>query len=297
VLQIGYDGAMSMAKRLARSCSLPLLATLACGPAGIVGDAGTTTTGPDTLESSTSQPDSTSTSETGDMGSMTFFVPPPADVFPPICDVWGQDCPEGEKCVPYASSGGNWDELKCVAIMGDQASGEPCWSGGAAEGTDNCDATSFCWDVIDVEGEPVGTCTTFCAGNPGDPMCPPGSQCLIGSEGTISLCVPTCDPLAQDCGAGLACFWANNDFNCIFTTEDIPAGQPCGLINDCAAGLGCIDAQWFPDCAGSACCSAFCDITLGDGPCDALPGTSCVAFFEEGHAPPGYEVVGICILA
>jgi hypothetical protein len=290
-----------MVERLAGLSVIPVLVTLACGPAGIADDAGTTTTGPDTLESSTTQPDPTGTSETGTSEttgweSTTSFVPVFDEMFE-TCDVWGQDCPDGEKCVPYASSGSFWDNHKCVAIMGDQASGEPCWSGGAAEGTDNCDATSFCWDVIDVEGEPVGTCTAFCTGTPDDPMCPPASQCLIGGDSTITLCIPTCDPLAQDCDAGLACYWAHNDFNCIVTTQDIPAGQPCGFINDCALGLMCLNGEWLPDCAGAACCSAFCDITLGDGPCDALPGTSCEPFFEDGTAPPGDEAVGICRLA
>ena len=59
----------------------------------------------------------------------------------------------------------------------------------------------------------------------------------------------------------------------------------------------CLTAEVIPNCNGSACCGAFCDTNLGDGPCEAAtPGTVCADFFEDGSAPPGYEHVGVCIL-
>jgi hypothetical protein len=177
--------------------------------------------------------------------------------------------------------------------MGSQSPGEPCISGGLMEATDDCDGTSFCWDV---NNEGVGICRAFCTGSADDPQCPPGSQCSVSSEATILLCIPDCDPILQDCGPGLACYWTNNNgFYCIFTMQDIPVGQPCEFINDCEIGLGCLTAEILPACEGSACCSPFCALELGDGPCDAaFPGTACVPFFEE--PPPGYEHIGICIL-
>jgi hypothetical protein len=91
--------------------------------------------------------------------------------------------------------------------------------------------------------------------------------------------------------------WVDSSFSCIFMDQNIPAGQPCGFINDCAKGLSCLPAAVLPGCEGSACCSGFCDLELGDGPCEALlPGTACSPFFEENAAPPGYEQVGVCIL-
>ncbi|WP_240480211.1 ribulose phosphate epimerase [Enhygromyxa salina] len=222
------------------------------------------------------------------------FVPVDTDM-PSIseCDPFAQDCPEGEKCVPYGSTGSNWDANKCVPVTGSGSPGDPCVSGGVVEGTDDCDATSHCWDVMDVDGQPVGVCTEFCTGTPDDPVCAPGTSCLIANEGSITLCIQTCDPLLQDCGAGLACFWANNGFNCIFTTQDIPLGEPCGFINDCVAGTGCLTAEVLPDCNGSACCGSFC--SLSDPTCPQ-EGTECADFFEAGMAPPGYEDVGVCII-
>ena len=209
------------------------------------------------------------------------------------CDPFMQDCPEGEKCVPYGSTGGNWDANKCVEITGDGAEGDTCTYGGVVEATDDCGDGLHCWDVMDVDGQAVGVCTAFCTGTADNPSCNPGTSCLIANDGSINLCITTCDPLLQDCGAGLACFWANNDFNCIFTTQDIPLGEPCGFINDCVAGTGCLTAEVMPNCNGSACCGSFCD--LSDPTCPQ-EGTECSSFFEEGMAPPGYENVGVCIL-
>jgi hypothetical protein len=252
--------------------------------------------------SATASTSSSSSSETddddGESEDTNFpgFVPLPDTIEWLECDAAQQDCPEGEKCVPYGSTGGNWDAWKCVAVVGDQAPGEPCTYGGTVEATDDCDATSHCWDLHEVDGEAIGTCRAFCKGTFDVPVCPAMHLCLISSSGIPFLCIPTCDPIVQDCGEGLACYWASNDFNCVFTTQDIPPGEPCGFINDCVAGSGCLTEEVFPDCAGSACCSPWCDLELGDGQCAAVPGTACVAFFEEGTAPPGYDHVGVCML-
>ena len=134
------------------------LATIACGPPRIgsdpdAGQNGTDTTGVDTTGAETTRSETTST-ETSTSMTATFVIRP--DVSEIVeCDSFEQDCPEGEKCVPYGSTGGNWDANKCVPVMGDQEPGEPCWWGGVVEATDNCDETSACWDVWDVDGELV----------------------------------------------------------------------------------------------------------------------------------------------
>jgi hypothetical protein len=198
--------------------------------------------------------------------------------------------------VPIATSGGSWDANACVPVNGDQAPGEPCIYTGRDAGTDDCDATSLCWNVIEIEGELVGECLPFCMGSPDGPICPADSQCPISGDGTINVCLTTCDPIAQGCRDGLGCYWASSEFLCVVSLDDIPSGEPCGFINDCAPGLGCFTAEVLPDCDGSACCSPFCDLELGDQHCASLPGTSCSSFFEQGTAPPGYEHVGVCIL-
>ncbi|PRP96225.1 ribulose phosphate epimerase [Enhygromyxa salina] len=292
-----------MSKTHASFILLSLLTGIACGPAGITAQTSTdetdTSSAEVTAESSSTDPEPTSTTETSstDDGTETFGFVPDYDgaTSPASCDMFMQDCPDGEKCVPYSSTGGSWDDHKCVPILGDQAPGESCTLSDIMEATDNCDAISYCWDVQLVDGEPVGTCAAFCTGTPDDPKCPPGSACLISGDSTITLCIFTCDPLVQDCDQGLACYWANDDFNCIFTTRDIPAGQPCGFINDCALGLMCVSGESLPDCAGSACCSPFCALSSGDASCAAVPGTSCVPFFDV-DPPPNYEDVGICVV-
>jgi hypothetical protein len=270
---------------------------IACGPPKLtsVADAESSdeTSSSSSSSSSETGPAETSTTETGTTettGDWTFV--PELDVWETIeCDSFAQDCPDGQKCVPYGSTGGGWDAHKCVPVLGDQAPGEPCTYSGTEESIDDCDATSFCWDV---NQEYVGTCTSICAGTNDDPECPPGTSVLYGN--VLCLCIPTCDPILQDCNEGLACFWANNGFNCIFTTSDIPSGEPCGFINDCAQGNACITAEVLPNCAGAACCSPWCQLGDGDLPCEVLPGSTCVPFFEQDMAPPGYDHIGICLL-
>jgi hypothetical protein len=281
---------------------------LACTTEPESDDEGGTTTSPSTTdaeestsEESTSE-ESTSTSEesTSDdttssdgVDSLSFLDTfdngPWAD-----CDPFAQDCPEGEKCVPQASSGDVWDTNTCVSIMGDQAPGEPCTYDGPFAATDDCDASSWCWEV-DENGN--GICHPFCQGTADEPECPPASACFITNSGVINICITTCDPVLQDCSDGEGCYWTGVDFNCIFTTGGgAPDGEPCGYINDCTPGSMCIDAEALPTCGGSSCCTNFCDLELGDGQCAAVPGTVCASFFEQGEAPPEYAHVGVCIL-
>jgi hypothetical protein len=235
---------------------------------------------------STGDPDESSSSET-----TATFVPDVID--DAACDPWAQDCPQGEKCVPYGSDGGNWDANKCVPVIGEGAIGDVCTYDGTSLATDSCGPDSHCWDVQDVDGELLGVCTPFCQGDPDDPICGPDTSCLIANGGSINLCITTCDPLLQECGENMGCFWSGNDFQCIFTAGEIMADQPCGFINDCAPGNLCASAELLVDCSGAACCTPFCD--LGDPACPN-PGTECVTFFEEGTAPPNYENVGVCVI-
>ena len=277
----------------------------ACGP-GLVGvdhDDGTSsaeTTGapPSTSDVSTSDdtstPDDTSTSS-ADTG-LEFVAVPDVNTSVVACEPLAQGCPHGEKCVPYASTGGSLDAHRCVPVLGDQATGEPCRSGGVIEATDDCDANSFCWNVMEIDGEAIGTCHAFCMGTLDEPSCPEGSVCPVSADSSLGLCIPTCDPLAQDCGEGLGCYWGNQGFVCVVRIDDLPIGAPCGFINDCAPGSFCVDASALPDCVGAACCTSYCNIELGPEQCDALPGTACVSFFEQGLAPLEYELVGVCIV-
>jgi hypothetical protein len=258
---------------------------------------GTATTVSDTSESSQDTSTSTDTSDTVDDTTLTsgsFYGGATDWTSPSECDPFLQDCPDGEKCVPYSSTASSLDANKCVAVIGDGQPGEPCIYEGNVESTDDCDAESFCWDTMDVNGEQVGVCTAFCTGTPDEPICAPGTGCFIANEGSTTLCLSTCDPLMQACGPGLACYWGNTDFFCLVTTQDIALGEPCGFTNDCAGGLACIAADLLPNCDGAACCASFCSVMAGE-PCAQI-GTECSAFFEQGMAPSGYEDIGVCML-
>jgi uncharacterized protein YegL len=105
------------------------------------------------------------------------------------CDPFAQDCPEGEKCVAYASTGGMLDANKCVPITGSNMPGDPCTYGGVVEATDDCNNISYCWDATDVMGTLEGACAQFCTGTADDPICPGDLECLIAYEGSVNLCI------------------------------------------------------------------------------------------------------------
>lgn len=240
----------------------------------------------------------TSGTESESDGGWTLF--PDLSEVPVLCDPFLQDCDEGEKCVPTAPShepafeGPEAYEFKCVPVLGDQAPGEPCTSSGHQDGLDNCDETSSCWNLNEIDGELVGICNPMCTGNPDDgPECIEGYYCELWGQLGITLCVWNCDPLAQDCDPGMACYY-DGLFSCFFP-GDAPVNAPCGDIpQPCAEGLGCLSADVLPDCEAEACCSPICDTDLGDEQCAAVPGTSCVPLFVQPI--PGYERVGFCLL-
>ena len=258
----------------------------------------TSTTSTTTIESGSESGFGETETDTGDVtddssDSPASFYAPSSDISGVTeCDPFFQDCPEGDKCVPYGSTGGGWDANKCVPVTGDGIPGDICIYGGTVEATDDCDDTSHCWNVVDVDGMNVGVCAPFCGGTPDEPLCPEFSACLIANDGTITLCLDTCDPLAQDCGPTTGCFWSEPDFLCLLSSVETPAGEPCLFINDCAPGNVCTDAALVPGCMESACCASLC--ALDDLEACADPEQSCIAFFDE-DASPGYENVGLCL--
>lgn len=204
------------------------------------------------------------------------------------CDEFAQDCPEGEKCVPHASTGGAWDAT-CVPVLGDGMIGEPCTYAGPIEATDDCDASSACW-LVDEQG--MGTCTGFCGGSAQAPECPLDQYCLQ-LDGAVAFCVDGCNPLEQACPEGQACVWTGETFACTLTAAKFPAGEPCGDFDDCGISMICVDAASLPSCGGASCCAEFCDLDCPDL-CSQV-GTSCVPFFAMGEAPPGEGDIGVCV--
>ncbi|PRP93517.1 hypothetical protein [Enhygromyxa salina] len=287
-----------------------LLGTSACARNPSMSDEGSTTTTNGGSSDTVSDTSPESDSETSTMGdgdgdtndqssdvSLSFYAcAPDDDWWISDCDPFAQDCPEGEKCVPYASTGGEFDSNKCVPITGSQAPGESCVYGGKVESTDDCDSTSFCFHVQQMEGMEVGTCTSFCEATPDDPLCGSGSSCLIAYDGTFSLCLASCHPIMQDCVDGQACQWFLDPFEFLCELDGTGApGDGCDTVNSCASGNVCAAAEFVPGCQSDSCCTEFCDLEDQGFVC-SNPQTECVVFFDEPEmTPPGYETVGVCV--
>jgi hypothetical protein len=211
------------------------------------------------------------------------------------CDPFAQDCAPGEKCSAWADDGGSsWNATHCVPVDPDPAQpGEPCVvRGSGVSGIDNCDVGVMCWNV-----DPftlMGTCVALCTGSVDDPVCEDdAASCQISNDDALNLCLPMCHPLLDDCPAGEGCYPGDEAFHCSSDASGAAGaqGDECMFVNVCDPGLACIDGD-FVGCSDPACCSSFCDFTDPTACTDA--GLFCIPWYEEGQAPPGFEVLGIC---
>ncbi len=215
------------------------------------------------------------------------------------CDLWAQDCPEGEKCMPWANDGGRvWNANKCVPIHPDpKGQYEPCAvEGSPVSGIDDCDIHHMCFYVHPDTLQ--GVCLSMCIGSEANPQCPnPEEFCSIHDDGTLTLCQRECDPLMSDCPAGMTC---NRDFGYRFmcgADHSGSYGDACDYLDSCGPDLFCLEASFVPGCTDTRCCTEFCDLRQADpsSQCTGEPeGAECVAWYWE--APPGYELLGICRL-
>ena len=125
------------------------------------------------------------------------------------CDIQAEDCPAGQKCMPWVSGGGSmWDALKCVPVdPAPVAVGEACDApGGGLTGVDNCDKHVMCFEV---QGD-TGVCRAMC--NSG--TCEPGFNCFTANDAILQLCLPACDVNMPDCPPAHTCL-------------PVPAGGVC----------------------------------------------------------------------
>lgn len=209
--------------------------------------------------------------------------PPPAE-----CDVWNDDCAEGEKCT-YWGVGNTYDGTRCVPIDANAVSqGEPCTDEG--QGFDNCEAGTMC---ISTFSYPEPTCVPVCTGSPRAPECDDPHLICYAWGGPLSICLPACTPLNDtDCYAGDACYLTDNSLDCAMD-ESGDAGQafdPCESYNACDPGLACVPAETVGLCeSGESCCTPFC--VLSDPTCPE--GTECVPMFGDEH-PNEWQDVGVC---
>jgi hypothetical protein len=217
---------------------------------------------------------------------------------PLVCDIFAQECPEGQKCMPIITDGGGaWNSARCVSVMGTDVAGEPCTAESVGDGLDSCVEGVMCWGV-DVEGN--GTCTALCAGTIDMPICPDSGWCTVVNE-FLAFCLPQCDPLLQDCGEGDACYPIDDGFTCApDASGDVgKANDPCEFINVCDPGLLCGDPGFVgAGCAQGSlgCCTPFCGFP--GGACPNLD-QACVQWFDPAMLPEGDPrlAIGACGVA
>lgn len=211
------------------------------------------------------------------------------------CDVFAQDCPDGEKCMPYANDGGSsWNAAKCSPLDAmPKQQGDPCHAeGNGVAGLDNCDISLICW-FLNLDND--GVCTDQCGGTIDSPTCPDLQQvCDISNDGVIAICLDTCNPLTQDCPPEQICFNSGSvNFVCDMDASG-DGGQyqdPCVYINECDYGLYCASQAGVPGCQNpDGCCAPYCSLSAPDCPMD----TECQPWYGMDQAPPGQEDIGFC---
>lgn len=216
------------------------------------------------------------------------------------CDVFMQDCEEGEKCMPFGS---NWSSTRCASIDDDpDGFGDPCMvDGDPMSGLDSCDAGLMCYHVDPKTLQ--GTCISICTGSEADPMCDPQGTCTM--LGRLAICEIECDPLLQDCpnDPSLGCYPGGpmGTWECSLNRSEgggITA-DPCGEDDGCEPGHVCLPQIVVPGCQGAEkCCAWLCDLTEDPiAECAMAGSRTCVEWYSPPEAaPPGYEDVGVCAM-
>lgn len=278
---------------------------LACGSRGATETAEGSTGSATTSTGSTTQPPTSTTGtnagETTESTTPTTGGPKPDLPIGGECDLFAQDCGEGTKCNAWSMDGGIFPNgAKCVPA-GDKQPGEACsLEGKFGDGIDDCAAGSIC---LDIDNTGKASCVSYCSGSMDAPVCPdPESRCSFLFEPTVPLCFTSCDPLVQNCGEAETCVpniaaLGAEYFVCMpRVLPGIPGqyGDACYALSGCDPSFLCIFAENVPDCKGTYCCSTYCELDQPDT-CTAFNALlTCVPWFNEGEATPGYENVGIC---
>ena len=299
---MGIDRVMNNPRStiLALLFSLPACASDDDGEAALGG-----TTEAMAAESSGAMGDTTGSDDSSapdDDDTASFLEMPDAGSTPSQCDVWADDCPEGEKCMPWANDGGgSWNATRCSPIQSNpDGVGDTCTvEDNGTSGLDSCNARSMCY-YVDSETD-TGVCVDFCTGTANNPTCAePDEICTIANDGVLTLCRPSCDPLLQDCVGDAVCMEAPGGqvgFTCMIDISDgdEAPGTPCQYNNSCPPGLTCEPAEGIPGCTDERCCTSWCDLSAAD-PDEActLDGQECLAFASD--PPPAFGNVGICLL-
>ena len=195
--------------------ALGLVVLAACGGKSD-GDTDANTTDANTTAATSTTDDPTPTTSTASTTSSTtdcasactdasegtgfIYGAPDAGSSPIECDLQQEDCPEGQKCMPWANDGSSmWNATKRVPV--DPAPvpvGEACEApGGGLTGIDNCEKHVMCFEV---QGN-TGICRAMCDSG----TCPADFNCFIGNDEVLQLCLPACDLNMPDCPPAHTC--------------------------------------------------------------------------------------------
>ena len=310
-----------------RTVTAPLAVTvvsmiLACGPtlgsSAEEGSAGSTTSdqesdGGDVSTGSPNTTDdvpdpSTSTSIGGstdegddldsssDSGAGFIYGGPDTGSPPDECDLFAQDCPDGEKCAPWANDGGPVYNATRCSVIEDQpdAVGEACeYEVSYLTGLDSCDQGAVCLpSTIDASER---ACVALCVGDADNPYCEnPDTTCVAPYGESAGLCLPVCDPLQPEgCAPGQSCTPFGDDWACI-VTQGLQPGDACEATNACATGAICLPGDELDTCDSGSCCTSLCDLGEPDPNASCVGSEECQPYYEG--APFGWENLGVCRL-
>lgn len=285
-----------MIRRAVRVCFYSwIIATIGCDPDPVQGTA-TEAPQPSSSGEGSSSGSGGGSEGTGE-GTSTGEPEPvdPTDGGEIDCDLWTQNCPEGQKCTLYDNDGPQeLDGAKCVPVVEPPKQlGDLCqWEDGFGSGLDDCDEGLFCW----VQGpNDQGQCVPLCQGDPEDPQCPEGTACADGVGYFLYVCLPECEPLQQNCLEGTMCVLSRDAFVCALDKSG-DAGQlydPCTYANACDPGHVCAKPDVAEDCVSqgvSGCCVPFCQV----GGMSCPPELECVTLLDP-DTQPEYSHVGVCM--
>jgi len=257
--------------------------------------ASTSTTSTTTITDTTAS--STANDLTTEDPGATFIAETDSDGSITECNVYAQDCPLGQKCAWTGSEDAQWwDTPTCVPLVRDPLpDGAPCTYhlDPLFDGIDECGPAAMCVEGYFESGEWDGqaTCMSMCKGSFEHPYCEIGAVC-VGTR-SLWLCMPTCDPFAQDCPVGQRCDLYGPATLCTWDQPDEPrveVGEPCNYPEECELGATCISAAT-PACAETSCCTPFCDLSDPQAVCP-LPGQQCLPPYD--WVQPGEESLGVC---
>lgn len=250
--------------------------------------ASTASTGP--MDGSTTDDgDSTSDSGAGFIYGGPDTSPPPLE-----CDLFAQDCPDGERCAPWANDGGDtFNASRCSPVEQPPDSvGQACeYEGSHLSGLDSCDAGAVCLpSTIDANER---ACVALCLGDPANPYCEdPETTCVAPFGEHAWFCLPFCDPFQADgCATGQACAPFDDDWACV-PTQGLAPGEACDGSDACATGSICLPADELGACASASCCSPLCNLGEPDPDAACTAPEQCEPYYEG--APFFGENVGVC---